>query len=185
MLNGYISHNFYRKFQHRRAKRCSGGICLYYKECIQDGISIVKNNLNTTVWVKLDAKYFNFESDVFLCGTYLWCRESPLYNTFNVDLFEILESDIVFFFFFKNLGSVYLCGDFNSRFGQKRDFVVFDCIDFNADSDNYNPDLHLDRTSKDNKCNDFGIKLLDLCKAHGLRLVNGRLSDDQNIAILF
>ena len=79
------------------------------------------------------------------------------------------------------MGSVYLRGDLNSRVGQKRDFVVFDCIDFNADSDNYNPDLHLDQASKDNKCNDFGIKSLDLCKAHGLRLVNGRLSDDQNI----
>lgn len=70
-VKGYISHNFYRKFKHRKAKRCSGGIAVYFKESIKDGISVVKNNLNTSIWVKLDKAYFSLEQDVFLCGIYL------------------------------------------------------------------------------------------------------------------
>jgi hypothetical protein len=46
-LNGYITHNFYRKFKHRNAKRPSGGVALYYKETISDGITIVENRFDT------------------------------------------------------------------------------------------------------------------------------------------
>ena len=40
-LNGYISHNFYRKFQNKNARRCSGGVALYFKEYLKDGIEII------------------------------------------------------------------------------------------------------------------------------------------------
>ena len=39
-LNGYESFNFYRRFQNRRANRCSGGIVLYLKDSISDGLTM-------------------------------------------------------------------------------------------------------------------------------------------------
>ena len=46
-----------------------------------------------------------------------------MYNSINVDLFDILENDL---FLYGSLGSVFICGDFNSRVGQKSDFIIFD-----------------------------------------------------------
>jgi len=40
-LNGFICHNFYRKFQHRNARRSTGGIVLLYKDYLKDGIEII------------------------------------------------------------------------------------------------------------------------------------------------
>ena len=45
--------NFYRKYQHRRARRGSGGVVLLYtcKEDLRDGITIVKNRCDTIIWI--------------------------------------------------------------------------------------------------------------------------------------
>ena len=67
-LNGYESFNFYRRFQNRRANRCSGGIVLYLKDSISDGIKVVKNHANSIIWLKLDKNYFKIESDVYIAG---------------------------------------------------------------------------------------------------------------------
>jgi len=44
-LSGYLTFNFFRKFQHRKARRNSGGIVVYIKEELADGVSIVKKSL--------------------------------------------------------------------------------------------------------------------------------------------
>ena len=50
--------NFYRKYQHRRARRNSGGVVLLYKDTIHEGITIVKNRFDTIIWIKLDRNFF-------------------------------------------------------------------------------------------------------------------------------
>ena len=35
VLNDYVSHNYYRKFQHRNARRSNGGIVLLYKKMLR------------------------------------------------------------------------------------------------------------------------------------------------------
>jgi len=36
-INEYTSHNFYRKFQHRRVRRCSGSLVINYKVSLKEG----------------------------------------------------------------------------------------------------------------------------------------------------
>ncbi len=67
-LLGYIGHNFHRTFQHRHAKRHSGGIVVYYKKSLNDGIEIVKTHNNSVIWLKLDHSFFNIELDIYLGG---------------------------------------------------------------------------------------------------------------------
>lgn len=176
-LTGYTSHNFYRKFQHRNAKRSSGGIVLYYKNSIKDGVSVIMNHFDTIIWVKLDKEFFKLDSDMYICGAYLWGENSPAYNAVNVDLFDIIESDISYY---KTLGNVYVNGDFNARVGSKNDYIVFDRNNEAIDDPDYTPDPPLQRTSLDRACNSHGGKLIDLCKSTCLRIVNGRLGSDHN-----
>ena len=175
-LSGYVCHNLYRTFQHRQAKRSSGGIALYYKESIKNGIQIVRNHFNSIIWLKLDHSFFKTKHDIYLCGIYLWNEESPAYDVVSIDFFDLLESDITHY---DSLGEVYVCGDFNSRSGVKYDFVRSNSKNALFDNDDYVPVEINVRASLDTKCNRFGSKLLDLCKSTSTRIVNGRIGDDQ------
>ena len=122
-FSGYLSFNFLRKFQHEKSRRNSGGIVVYIKEELLNGIAIVKNHYDTIIWVKQDHTFFNISDDFYICGTYIWGIDSPVYNTLNVDLFEILENDITYF---SEFGKVFVTGDLNSIVGNKCDYIVHD-----------------------------------------------------------
>lgn len=124
-FDGYKSHNFYRKFQHKKARRCSGGIVLYCRESIAKDITVVRNHFDTIIWIKIDKDFFRIESDIFICATYIWGQDSPAYNVVNSNLFEIIESDI---HYYQTLGTVLIAGDMNSRVGRKADYILYDRI---------------------------------------------------------
>ena len=138
-LNGYESFNFYRRFQNRRANRCSGGIVLYLKDSISDGKKVVKNHANSIIWLKLDKNYFKIESDVYIAGVYIWCENSPAYNIVDVDFFSLLQNDINDY---RSKGRVILCGDWNARVGNgtRPDYIVCDTSVDSIDEDDYSPD---------------------------------------------
>ena len=50
--------------------------------------------------------------------------------------------------------------------------------------DDYVHDEHLPSTSQDKTVNEYGKLLLEVCKATGMRLVNGRCGADNNIGKL-
>ena len=158
-----MSHNFYRQFQHRNVKRSSGGLAIYYKDSIKQGITVERSHCDTIVWLKLDKIFFNFENDIYLCGI------SP------VDLFDLLQNDV---YDIENVGSLYLIGDLNSRVGVKSGYIFLDKFNVEIDDADYIADSPIPRSSLNKTCNSFGVKLLDFCKCTGLRIVNGRLYND-------
>ena len=88
-IDGYKCYNFYRKIQNRRARRCSGGVAFLVKETLCRGISIVVKGHDTIIRLKLDKHFFGIETDLSLAGVYLWVANSPAYNIFNADLFDL------------------------------------------------------------------------------------------------
>ena len=174
-IEGFFVYNFYRKFRHKRARRNSGGIVIYIRENIKNGISVVKNHFDTLIWLKFDKHFFRFQEDIYLCGLYLWSEDAPIASSVDVDLFDLLSQDIASY---ENLGSILLAGDWNCRVGTKLDFI--DCDRFTCETDftDYIPDRPLARASKDKIVNTRGIRLLDFCKTNTLRLANGRLGID-------
>ena len=177
-FNGYVKHNFYRKFRHRNTRRNSGGIVLYYKTGLKDGITIVRNNYDTIIWVKLDKTFFSLPEDVYLCGVYMWGEESPIFNIVQCHLFQTLQNDICDF---DQLGVVMIIGDFNDRIANKLDYIEQDRYVQTIDSYDYIPDLPLPRASIDTVSNAQGTQLLDLCKSTSINIVYGRLDEGQSL----
>jgi hypothetical protein len=176
-IDGYSCFNFYRKFRNKRAKRNSGGIVIYVRDLYKDGVTVVKNNFDTIIWLKLDKSYFGFDTDVYLCGLYLWPDDSPITQIFQEDLFDVLSNDV---FHFEEFGKVLLIGDWNCRVGNRNDYIYFDSYVDGLDYDSYTPDVSLERASSDKLCNARGIQMLDFCKATSLRIANGRIGNDYN-----
>jgi hypothetical protein len=150
---------------------------VYYRHTIGKGISVFKNHNDTIIWLKLDKDLFQFDDDVYLCGVYLWGADSPAYNVVNVDLFDVIQADIDEL---QELGSVYILGDLNSRVGLKNDFISYDVMNNYTDDEDYIPDTELCRDSVDRVSNAHGVKLLDLCKATGVRIANGRIGQSNS-----
>ena len=117
-LNNYSKPiHSYRRFQNRRAMRPSGGIIIYIKDSIRKGITVVRNNIDCIVWLKLDKTFFNLESHIYLCATYISPESSPVHDIYDIDLFMQLEQDITYF---SQFGNVFVSGDTNSRVAQKK-----------------------------------------------------------------
>ena len=116
-----------------------------------------------------------------MCGTYIWGEGSPVYNTVNVDLFDILANDL---FTYDSLGSVYMFGDFNSRVGMRNDYIVHDVNNICVDDTEYEPDSIPARPTIDRTQNSHGIKFTDLCRATGYRILNGRVGDTNKYTFL-
>ena len=87
-INGYVTHTLHRKCQHRNARRCSGGVILYYREHLKHGIEVVINNYDTIIWIKLKHDFFNLENYIYICGAYIWG------NDISLDQFKTFFSNI-------------------------------------------------------------------------------------------
>ena len=120
-IDGFSSpiHSF-RKVQNRRARRNSGGIIIYIKDTIRNGVKLVKNDIDCIVWIKLDKNYFKLEDDWYLAITYIPPENSVYHNIYDVDIFKKLEDELSYY---KCKGKVALLGDLNSRIGKKCDFI--------------------------------------------------------------
>ena len=176
-LNGFSNPiDSYRRLQNRRANRASGGIIVYIRDSIRKGVSLIKNDVDSIVWLKLDKYFFFTERDYYLAAIYIPPEHSPVHNLTDYDIFTVLENDVNQF---NNLGKVFICGDTNSRIGNKLDFIVDDSVLECEDTEYTSPPPN--RTSLDRKSNRFGENLIDLCKSCNLCIVNGRPHNDREV----
>ena len=174
-LPNFVSFNFHRKFKSKKARRNSGGIVVYVRDYVSRGVKIISNRFDTLIWLKLEKSFFDIDDDIYLCGTYLWPDESPAAKYYNVNLFDVLQEDI---FYYDQIGTVLIAGDFNARTGSKPDFIVSDSTISEPDENDYLFDTACSRASQDKTCNARGSQLLDICKSTDFLIANGRLGND-------
>ena len=129
------------------------------------------------MWLKLDKKFFRMTQDLYLAVVYV-CPQYSSYSQKSDDIFEHIERDIAHF---SSDGSQFLiCGDFNARTNVSEDYCTSDNIDdFVRLPHAYIQDIPMPRLNMDtSSTNNYGDKLLDLCKGTGLRILNGRFLGD-------
>ena len=182
-ISGYeCDHVFAQKSRDASTGRASGGVSIYYKSCLKDYVSIVGKSDYGILWVKIDNKILESDSDAYICYIYVRDQKSQVLRHHEIDYFELLQSDISKY---KRLGRVFVSGDFNSRCGDGNgsllDHLRYDVyLDVGIDENSNHIDIPL-RKSRDKVVDMYGRKLLDMCKATGLIIANGRLGTDKHI----
>ena len=188
-LNGY---NCYLKARKRkkRAKRDSGGLCVFIKNEINRFFELVEWENEDCFIFKIDKNYTNIGKDLYLFCCYMRPSTSTR-NSFcdNLDVYDLLFNKITEL---RNENEIIIVGDLNSRCSTLQDYIVndscsnFDPVDdlvYNSNcitqNDLIENNISFSRMNEDSKCNDFGYKLINLCKISGLLICNGRLPGDK------
>jgi hypothetical protein len=67
--------------KHKKARRYSGGISIFAKNSITNGVKPIKNSHSDVLWIKLDHVFFNIDRDVYLAVVDI----SPEYSSGNTN----------------------------------------------------------------------------------------------------
>ena len=168
------------------AKVRSGGLAILVREHLYDSIKILESEGDHFYWFTLIN---HFPQDIAFCCVYIAPEGS---NCSNIDYIDSLEADILYFA--SHNYKFCLLGDFNAHTNNELDFTCVDdniqqslnignAIDNNLgfcpleelgfSKERHNSDLsHIDN---------FGKRLLELCKSCGLCIGNGRLGRDRSL----
>ena len=176
-IAGYSAeHQHGNKSQNTRKGRHSGGISIYYRNSLMDKITIAEKQQCGIVWLKSCRTLFHFNTDVFLCCSYIPPRGSQVLNTINDNIFEQIEIGIEKY---KLLGKTLVTGDLNCRTSNEIDFINYDKF---LDNNDITPNVFIcERVNKDHVLDSHGARLIELCKTTGLQIANGRLHADKSV----
>ena len=125
----------------------------------------------------MDKSLFYFNTDLYMCCTYIPPKESTLLNSEEFDMFERIERDVSKY---QLLGKILLTGDFNSRTSTEPDFITLDRF-LNTDLFIQSDLERYPRVNKDHVLDAHESKLIELCIAANLFIANGRLHGDRSI----
>ena len=168
-----------------RGKRGHGGICLFVRHTLCAGVEIIERHTSGFLWVKLCKTFFGFQDDIFVCFCYIPPKNSVYYQNVDVNLFDVLERNIRHY---SDYGKIMVIGDLNARTGLSSDHSescdniekYIHCLE--GAELNLDADVSVGRRfSLDTKIESSGVKLLQICKDAGLRILNGRLGEDAGI----
>lgn len=176
-IAGFTFYHFARQWKHPNARRASGGIGIFISNTLKNGVKITQSH-EAIIWIQLDKLFFKLQTHVYIACTYI----PPEGSTYCPSgcIFDILVEQIASH---KNC-PIFLCGDLNARTGCMNDFdhnsedMLPGCSHWSIANDYINP-LGT-RVSKDKVVNSHGKKLLQLCKATGFCILNGRLPNTDN-----
>ena len=189
-LDGYVFLRFPRKCRHRLSIRNSGGLGVFLKREYYDGVKVLKHTDDILVWLKFDRGFFGLVNYLYVANVYV-VPESSVYSCH--DVFDILRDDLGGF---PTHSDFLVCGDYNARTNILPDFIC----EFSNGNDGDLPIINsannfrsalikemsdsgkLKRFSKDGaRANKHGTHLIELCKAVGLIIINGRVGRDKGI----
>ena len=67
-VKGYVVEQSVRSSQDQNSRRSSGGIVVYVKSEISQGIKLIQSKHDDILWLKLFKTFFNLDNDLFYCS---------------------------------------------------------------------------------------------------------------------
>ena len=171
--------------------RKSGGIGVAIKNHLVKHVTVVEENNDFVLWIQISKEMLNIQQDLFVGIVYMPPEGSRFVSD---DSFDIVEQSILNHIAKSEF--VMVMGDFNARTGTVCDYCSFDKnlvkeldMDIIELRSEIEPETQLDdlniprnRYSQDTKrINNFGRKLIEICKNCNLFICNGRIGVDKYV----
>ena len=178
-IKGFSNFDSMRR-KKRNAVRGSDGVSVFIKDWLvqTNGIQRIFENFRVCIVLLFKADTFHRQNDLIMLFTYMPPEYFPVYTQEDNGIVLLNENINEILLRYPN-AELFLSGDLNSRFADLQDFIPFDDLQFVfGETDNPTDQFDTPRKSKDDTCNRFGTSLIDLCCAHNIHVLNGRLFDD-------
>lgn len=177
-IPGFVRISYNNRIKHPKARRNSGGVIMYAKNCISKGVTKQESNHKDIIWAKLDKSFFNLKKDIFL-GIIYFSPEYSLNESID-DIDERYAQLLRDIEKFSKLGDILIQGDFNAYTRTVPDFVQSDNSNIpTLEDEHYIQDICTHRNNRDKKAlNGSGRLLIKLCKESSLKILNGRTLGD-------
>ena len=196
-VKGFISFCKHRK-RKKRAKRDSGGLVVYFKENIANGVHEEKwDDFEDGLCFRLDKDIFGWEEDIYLFCVYMRPNASTREGV-NIDMncYDMLEDQLARM---SQKGGIIVVGDMNARTAQKQECLVVNeselCserVDVSGmqhiptehvicESDIVNNGMCVERVNGDSGTNEYGTRLVNLTTAADMLFLNGRAGSDKGV----
>ena len=183
---GFQYFNLNRHEYKPNSKRASGGIIIYVKGSILKpnyNVMLMKDN-DDIIWLKFDETNSIFSNCIYVCLCYNVHSGTSRQGLIDTDIFdrllvhiEQIKADSYDFNY-----SFLICGDFNARVGELKDFLSGDNNRYiDALPDDYISDTNIRWVTQDKTVNENGYNLIDFCRHTGLRIANGRIGEDAEV----
>ena len=145
------------------------------------GVKIIKKGDNI-IWLLLDRVFFGLPKHIMLGCCYVVPSNSSHMAYIDRNLLDVIPEEMAMFKDRYDCDFMY-CGDFNGRTGSEPDIILND--DDNSYTplpDDYIPDANdlPVRYNRDTVVNTSGRRVLDFCKTCDVKIVNGRIGDQNN-----
>ena len=149
---------------------------------------MIKSVHDSILWIKVDGKLFPNKQDVYVAFVNIPPDGNTYYQYYDVDLFLLLEEDVLFY---RDNGCVLVIGDLNSRSGTQTEYIINDSLNDGVRQhishllEYEDSTVRVPRNSEDKTVNNFGRRLLNLCRATNLVILNGRTISDSAGSLTF
>jgi hypothetical protein len=142
---------------HVKAWKGSGGVGFLVKNQLFDGfkVNVCNDETEGILWLKMTHKFDNF--CMYACVCYL----PPKFTTRQVDVNGFYDALLSNIYEFQDCGTIFVCGDFNSRTGNLSDFIE-------------GVDEVPERTIVDATNNEYGSVMIDFLINTNYCMLNGR-----------
>lgn len=153
--------------------RKSGGIVIYYGKDLGYNMQLIKNNVKEGMWVLLKIKNRKF----LLCVIY----NPPKYSKYeNKDFFAAVKTEILNMEYKYADADLIIVGDLNGRVGEIQEWDNENETKYgNIRGEGIGYELE-NRKNEDKEVNEFGRKIINLCKELELIILNGRRNGNAN-----
>jgi hypothetical protein len=168
-------------------KSNSGGIAILVRQTMCKYVEVLESSSQNVLWFKIEE---NFLGENCIFGAVYIPPEGSKYSS--ISIFDDIENNIIELA--DHESKICLLGDFNSRSGKLNDFANFDhhisdALNFEISQKNILCKNSLeelgyttDRYSSDTtKVNNYGHRLIQLCKTFNIHIVNGRIGNDSYV----
>lgn len=192
ILNIPDDYMYYSKIR-KKCKRKSGGIVVMYRNKLKGYLNFINTDCEFVQWVKISKLIINQKTDSLLGCVYIPPSNSK-YST--SESFDEVENEMLNIKNIESLNCI-IFGDFNAKTGSLPDYIIpdenlVDIFEFNSDEDilSYMFDYeNLPRNSvplhRVTSCNcapnNYGHKLLNVCKRNNMYIANSRVGNDRGI----
>ncbi len=119
-IDGYTWFGHNRLHLHARARTGSGGVGFLVRDAllVDYDVSVLDKDYEGILWLQLKSKVSRETLSVCVCYV------SPEHSTRDVDMSDFLDTLLMQIHQYQSEGQFFVCGDFNSRLGDRQDFII-------------------------------------------------------------